>query len=117
MTSQFQQIGSDEGAETLLDALGEPITYLPTSGATRSIVGVVDRDAPTSPSPSGMRGRPKGNVQVTVRNSSTLGIDLDELNLGGDKIALPMKVGQAATDRPIKTLVSQAFGMLVLEVS
>lgn len=110
-------MGLDEGAESLLDVLGEPVTYKPSGGSNRSIVAYIDRPTPAAPSPSGMRGRPKVNTEVTVRNSSTLGISISELNLGGDKIALPTKVGQASTDRPIKSLVSQAFGMLVLEVT
>lgn len=116
-TNELHNIGVDEGAESLLDVLGEPVTYKPAGGGTRSITAVVDRDTPTAPTPSGMRGRPKASIQVTVRNSDSLGISMSELDLGGDKITLPVKVGQASTDRPINSLISQAFGMLVLEVS
>lgn len=115
-TNQFHNMGLDEGAESLLDIHGETVTYKPSGGSDREIVAMVDRETPTAPSPSGMRSRPKTSIVVTVRDSTTLGISAGELDLGGDAIEMPIKVGQAATTRSIQKLISQEFGMLVLEV-
>lgn len=115
--SRFDSLGSTYMAPSLLYLHGETVTYKPAGGDTREIQAIVDRDTPETPSPAGVRGRPKASIRVMVVNSSTEGITPSELNIGGDKIELPLRIGESATDRNIRSLSSQDGGMLELEVT
>lgn len=92
----------------------ETVVYCPRSGVRRSVQAVVDRSPPQDLSEAaGVAG---AGIQVHVRNSATLGIASSELDIGGDRIELALRLGATAQARPISRLVSQDAGILTLEV-
>lgn len=97
---------------------GETATYKPKlysegdARANRSIVVVIDRQAFEVVSEDQQTVTPVWEIQVV--NSSTLGISSDELDLGGDVLNFPPRVGEAATDRTITKLLGHDEGMLIL---
>lgn len=53
---------------------------------------------------------------ITVANNSTDGISSDELDVGGDQIAIAPRVGETAVRKSIIRLISHDAGMVVVEV-
>lgn len=96
----------------------ETVTYYPhtyhgaTARASRSISAVVFREQLT------IIGEDVDTVaplfEVHVANSTTVGINSDEIDLGGDQIEFPPRDGKAAERRTITELVTQDNGMLVV---
>ena len=103
-------------ADTFLANFGEPVTYHPKGGSTRDIIAIVDRDPVAS-----ITGLPHGNsprMLVIVKNDADDGISSSEVNAGGnDKIALSVRIGQAAVQRGIRSVVWNDVGMMHLEVA
>lgn len=92
----------------------ETVTYMPRSGALRSIVAVVMREEITLIAEDG--GQANAPVwRVHVHNSETTGISSTELNMGGDKISFSPRDGQQPIAKVIQRLLLQDHGMLVLE--
>lgn len=52
---------------------------------------------------------------VYVDNDSTTGISGEELDLGGDRIAFPLRDGEDASERTIVRIAAQDHAMLTLE--
>jgi len=107
--------------ELFLDVWGEEITYKPKGGTQRTVLAIIDRNVPESlpQSPGGM-GQ---NIQIVVANRKTSrddddygGIGSDELNTGGDKVALPLSIGRTAVERPLGEIVRQDSGMITIQV-
>lgn len=102
-------------ADTFLANFGEPVTYHPKGGSTRDIVAIVDRNPVAS-----ITGLPHGNTPrmlLIVKNSADDGISSSEVNTGGDKIALDVRIGQADQQRRITSVVWNDVGMMHLEVA
>ena len=91
----------------------EPVEYFKRDGVARCINAVVIREALAILPEDGDHVTPLFEVHVT--NDETLGISSDELNLGGDSIALATRVGLESTRRTITKLLGHDEGMLVLE--
>jgi len=105
--------------QVFLAQFGESLTYRPRAGAARTILAVVERDPPER-LPDGGMGKV---IVIHVANQATAvaddeygGISLDELDTGGDKVDVPVRVGQTAQTRTIVRLIEQDGGMLALEV-
>lgn len=90
----------------------EAVTYVPSSGSTRSINAVVIRQT-VAQVPEGGFDTPV--FEVHVANSATLGVSSAELNVGADAISIPVRIGDTATARTIVRLIDHDAGMLVLE--
>ncbi len=102
-------------ADIFLANFGEPVTYHPKSGSTRDIIAIVDRLPP-----GGVEGIPRSNTFkffILVKNDSDGGISSSEINIGGDKISLPKRIGQTAAQRKINVAQWQDYGMMYLEVA
>lgn len=99
---------------TSTDDFAEPVTYYPVGGGSRSINAVVIREPYETVSEVSDISTPAW--QVHVANSASAGIASTEIDTGGDEIGLPFHEGQAATRRPIVSIVHQDAGMLVLEL-
>ncbi len=107
------QVESD--ASVFLDKFGEDIIYYPAGGGSREIVGIVDRQPSEVMEGLGVGAAPV--KQISVANSSTIGISTGEINTGGDKIGVSNRIGAAAVSRRILApLISQDHGMIVFEV-
>jgi hypothetical protein len=97
---------------TSLNDFGEPIVYYKRNGRSRNIQAVVIRES--------LGLMPEDGVvyplfEIHVANSDTDGISSDELNLGGDELEFPDRVGKPKQRRSIMKLLSHDEGMLVLE--
>jgi len=55
-------------------------------------------------------------LTINVRNDSTYGISSSEIDLGRDKVSVPVRIGEAAQERKLDKLISQDAGMMVLEL-
>ena len=86
-------------AEWLVE-FGESVVYKPAGGSNRAIKMYVIRGEiykPASGPPYGLTASLKG----WCANSDTEGISSEELNKGGDLIALSVEIGEAAQDRRV----------------
>lgn len=80
-----------------LKTTGEQVIYKKSSGVTRTIWALVDRDWDTD-----FEGDTKGpQISITVANSDIVGITDTEIDTGGDKISVPTRPGATATYRDI----------------
>lgn len=109
-------IASDVGSVFLsTDEFAESIVYHPRAGGSRSILAIVDRSPPAVLDAEGLVVQI--SFMVFVANSASTGISMQEIDTGGDRIALARKEGDVTTDqRPIWQVVMQDSGMLQLAI-
>ena len=80
----------------------------------RQITALVNRqpvddlgDAPVGTAP---------RLIVNIRNDATYGISSSEIDLGRDKVLVPVRLGEAAQKRKLSKILSQDAGMMVVEL-
>ena len=95
------------------DDFAESIVYYKRNGRSRKIKAVVMREALGILPEDGDVVYPM--FEVHVANSEDDGIASDELDLGGDQLEFPTRIGQPTMRRSIMKLLSHDEGMLVLE--
>lgn len=106
-------------APNLVRQFGETVIYKPhqdfgeAAPTPRSIQAIVERAQIESFAEDGDTVTAVWNI--TVQNSSTVGISSDELNLGGDQISLPSRFGESAGYKTITRLISHYDSMVRLE--
>lgn len=103
----------DFAADALPDLLtehGEAVTYKPNGGGSRSIDAIVNRNPPAASEAASQGLIAPGRMLLTVENDATSGISTDEIDTGGDKVTVALRVGGTATDRPITQLVNDDGG-------
>lgn len=113
MANEFDQVLIDTAADYLA-VFGETVTYWPAGGGSRSITAVVNHERP-----EGLDGAPHGSaplLAIEVANDSTSGISSNEVDTGGDKVELAVRIGETAQKRLIKKIISQDAGMMRLEL-
>jgi hypothetical protein len=104
------------GFPLLLQQYGEPITYIPRSGASRTINAIINRN------PLEVYDAAGGTVvlypmSIRVYADSLSGISPAELNTGGDEVQLMERVDDTtSTRKTIMVLQSQANGVLTLAI-
>jgi hypothetical protein len=91
----------------------EAVTYYKRNGLSRSINAVVQREAFAINPEDGDTITPV--FEVFVANDSTKGIASDEINIGGDMLEFPQRVGQPESRRSIVRITQHDEGMLTLE--
>jgi hypothetical protein len=92
----------------------EPIVYYKRNGRSRKIDAVVVRsNAVMLPESQGDLNTPV--FEVYVANNETDGIASDEIDLGGDELALSPRVGEPTERRSILRILEHDEGMMVLE--
>jgi hypothetical protein len=104
----------DAAAIITASDFGETVIYRKDMSIARSIVAVVNRRAPED-TIGGNAHTP--HMLLLVRNDSTYGIDANELNVGGDRIEIFYRIGEAS--RKVFTiceLVEHDAGMLLIRV-
>jgi hypothetical protein len=105
-------------AAAILGADGEfaeAVTYKPRHGATRAIYASVIRNPLATPQE--LRSEKVPALHITVQNSATTGISSAELDTGGDRIALKLKLGDTAdTDILLTALDSQDAAVLTFRI-
>lgn len=111
----------DDASAVFMAAGGwrESATYKPKlysvgdSRPDRTINIVIDRQEATIISEDQQVPAPVWQIEVV--NDATLGISSEELDLGGDVLSFPSRVGESATDHTITRLLAHDHGMLSLE--
>lgn len=103
-----------DGSGDFLSEFGEDIKYLPNGGGEREIRAVVDRELPAE-IPGAGQGQ-SSVIIIIVANSATTGISASEIDTGGDKVELAMRMGETVKQRRITKMIQQDAGMLTLEV-
>lgn len=101
--SQFARTGG----VNLIYQFGESVTYVPDSGAERTIQAIVERETQVIDN-----GIPALATVVRVRNDSTLGISATEIDTGTDQLKVSLRVGEAAQTRQIVRVVSTDNGFV-----
>lgn len=91
----------------------ETVTYYKANGKARKINAIVVRDALAILPEDGDTITPV--FEVHVANDVEEGIASDELNLGGDQIAFPVRVGKPVERRSVVKLLAHDNGMLILQ--
>jgi hypothetical protein len=91
----------------------EPVVYYKRNGRSRKINAVVERDDSSQLQEASDLVTPVFKVRAC--NDEAEGIASNELDLGGDQIGLPPRVGEPVERRSIVRLVEHDEGMLVLE--
>jgi len=97
----------------VLDSLGaEKITYYPRGGGSREIDVIVEYLGPQPM--DGLAGGSRPAFDILVRNHPTQGLTSKELDTGGDKIKLPMRIDLAGKTVRLTRLIAQDKAMLRL---
>ena len=94
-----------------LDA--KTITYRPRSGASRSIESIIEY-----PGPGGIDGLSGGSrplLDIYIKNDSTSGISSAEVDTGGDKVEVPLRIGLTAARVRITKIVTQDKAILHIQ--
>ena len=93
----------------------EQVTYHPhrfgTPATPRTIWAVVIRNQVATFNPD---EQILPEFEVRVANNATTGISSAELNVGGDQIKFPVRLGETPTKRSVQLLTEHDEGMLVL---
>lgn len=99
----------------LTSALGEPLVYKPARGPARPIQALVkrlgQRDQVNGPASA---WRPR--IEITLAQNCTDGIMASEIDRGLDRIACPVRSGSDPVDLSIYDVLSDAHGVLVLDL-
>lgn len=98
------------------DEFGEQITYWPSgeSGDARTIDAIIDRDQVETI--TGLEPLRSPLVTVTVANDAASGISSAEIDTGTDRVLVPIRYGETATNKGIARIVQHDQGVLVFEV-
>jgi len=101
-------------AAEAIEYAGESVSYVPAGGDARSIRAVVNRTDAAGLGVAGEAVSPQ--ITVAVLNDETDGISSDEVDTGGDKITLALRLGETAQSRRITRIVQQDAATLIVEV-
>jgi len=116
MPSAFDELFATAGFPDLLSNFGEPVTYIPREGGTVEISAIITREPARAFEVNGKVITPR--FLVRVHNSATLGIAVESLNTGGDKIELfDRPTDTTPKERTIVALLSSDSGVVELAVN
>lgn len=113
MGSVFHQQFAAVAVPMLLSQFAESVVYYPFSGEPRPIEAIMEREQVQLNPEDGDTLTPV--FIVHVYNNRTTGISSDELNVGGDRIELSVRVGDAPTLRTVMRLLGHNGAMIDLE--
>lgn len=101
--SAFDEVFSDEAIDDLLAEFGERIMYLPAAGLPRQITAIVNRNPPEPL--TGGEGLIVASLLITVKSDpgdpTHGGIEMDQLDTGGDLVEVALRAGGTPEARPI----------------
>lgn len=104
--SQFADDFGEAGFDDLANMYGETVSFTPRLGTARSILAIVHRRMPQPFPGSGAMGNV---IDVWIKNHATEGAT--SIDIGGAKIELPPRIGDAAEPYRISEIVEQDHGM------
>ncbi len=88
------------------------VTYTPRTGAPRSIEVLIQYVGPRAL--AGIAGGSRPHLEILVRNHATLGITSRQVDTGGDKLTLPLRIGRVDKIVRIVEIIAQDRAMLRL---
>lgn len=116
MPSAFDELFATAGFPDLLSNFGEPVTYIPRSGGSVGISAIITREPARAFEVNGKVITPR--FLVRVHNDATIGIAVESLNTGGDKIELlDRPTDTTPKERTIVALLSSDSGVVELAVN
>ena len=96
--SRFNSLFSRTAAPNLIRQFGETVTYYPSGSATgREIMAIVDRTE-------------MPRISIRVRNATCDGIASDEIDTGGDEVAVSLRIGETPKRRAVQELLDDSNG-------
>jgi len=102
-------------SDAFIDCLiSQSIVYYPAGGGTRTIDAIVDYAGI-----GGLSGVPHGSatmITISVKNSDSEGIATDEVDIGGDYVLVPDRVGKDAQSKRLTGIANEDSGMVMYEV-
>jgi len=111
--NEFDELLESTAAD-FVNTFGEDVKYLPRGGGSRNIKMVINREPIEK-----LAGSPQGSsptIEGSVVNNSIGGISVSEIDTGGDKIELQVRIGQAVQQRRITKIIDQDAGMMTVEI-
>ena len=96
----------------MVTLFGRTITYSPYNRTARSISAIVDYPGPGSIGQLDGGSRP--HVEILVANDSSTGIASTEVDTGGDKVTVPMRIGITSRVLRIVEIMGQDDALLCL---
>lgn len=106
-------------ALAMLDDFGEEVVYLPRDGPEaeigRTIRAVVERGDAMGLGVGGIDARTP-SIRVTAANDARDGIAASELDTGGDRVRVAVRVGGTPQDLEIARLAYHDEGAVVVEL-
>ena len=116
MPSAFDELFATAGFPDLLDNFGEPVTYTPRGGSPVEVVAIITRDPARAFEVNGKVITPRFLVRLT--NSPELGVAVESVNTGGDRITLKyMPPDATAKEHTVVALLSTDSGVIELAVN
>lgn len=116
MPSVFDELFATAGFPDLLANYGEPVTYIPRSGGSVSIMAIITREPARSYEVNGKVITPR--FLLRVHNDAVIGIAVESLDTGGDKVdLLDRPTGTTPKERTIVALLSSDSGVVELAVN
>lgn len=107
--SRFATQFDRSGMPKLVRQFGEPVTYRPAAGGTRSIDAMVER---RSVEIMAELGEVSSNTMIVrVENDATNGITTAEIDTGGDLLDVPLRSGETAVTLAIVQLLNSHGGV------
>lgn len=111
MPSLFHKQFSQVAAPGLIGYFGEDLVYLPASGAEgRPIKGIVERGAMEILAEIGDHATQA--IIVQVLSHGVRGILASEIDTGGDRIRVALRIGDLPVDRPIVKVIDDSGGFV-----
>jgi hypothetical protein len=112
MATQFNTLFGTYAFPALLTMYGQSTTYRPVTGSTRAITAIIHTDEITIAAFAQDVASVRAVVQVL--NNGTSGILASELNLGGDRLDVPLRNGESASILAIKHIINDEAGVTTL---
>jgi hypothetical protein len=111
MPSTFNKQFSAVAAPDLIGYFGEDLVYLPENGAEgRPIKGIVERGALEIIAEIG--DHVSQAIIVQVLSHKLRGILASEIDTGGDRIRVALRIGDDPVERPIVKVISDSGGFV-----
>jgi len=102
-----------QDAAVYLSDFGEAVVYRPRAGQPRPIRALVDRSppAPVAEAPGALAPR----IRLVVRNDDRLGVSSREVDTGGDRVEVAVRLGRAPESLAVVRVAAQDAGLVELE--
>ena len=86
--------------------------YTPRSGSSRSIEVLIHYIGPELL--AGVRGGSRPHLEILIKNDATTGISSHEIDTGGDKLTLPLRIGRISRIVRIVEILNQDRAHLLI---